>query len=179
MATKIRLSRHGSNKRPFYHIVVADSRAPRDGRYIERIGHYNPMLPSEHAERVVIKSDRATHWLSVGAEATDRVSLFFQKAGLIAAVKHTEKTKQSLPKKKAQERAAAEVAAKEKAEAARVAAIEAEKAAKIAAEEAEKAAAEAAKAAAEAPAAVEEAAPAEEAPAATEEAAAPAEEASN
>lgn len=181
MATKIRLARHGSNKRPFYHIVVADSRAPRDGRYIERVGHYNPMLPSDHAERVVIKEDRLKHWLAVGAEPTDRVTLFCERAGLIAASKPTVKPKQSLPKKKAQERAAAEVAAKEKAEAARVAAIEAEKAAKIEAEEAAKAAA-AAPAVEEAAPAVEEVAttaeetPAAEAPAA-EEAAAPAEEA--
>ena len=169
MAIKLRLARHGSKKRPFYHIVAADARAPRDGRYIERLGHYNPMLPSDHAERVVMNTDRIKHWLSVGAEPTDRVTLFCARAGLVAANKPTDKPKQSKPKAKAQERVAQEAAAKEKAEADRIAAAEAAKAAALEAEAA-------AKAAAEAPAPVEEAAPAEEA-VPSEEAAAPAEEA--
>ncbi|MDN5248070.1 MAG: 30S ribosomal protein S16 [Wolbachia endosymbiont of Tyrophagus putrescentiae] len=79
MAVKIRLARFGAKKRPFYRIVVADSRSPRDGRFIERIGHYNPMLPKESKDRVVIKSDRLKYWLSVGAQATDRVLWFIKK----------------------------------------------------------------------------------------------------
>ena len=72
MTVKIRLSRAGSKKRPYYHIVVADERAPRDGRYIERIGAYNPMLAKDSGERVKLDKERAEHWLSVGAQATDR-----------------------------------------------------------------------------------------------------------
>lgn len=82
MAVKIRLARFGAKKRPFYRIVVADSRAPRDGRFIERIGQYDPMLPKDNKNRVVIKADRLKHWLSVGAQATERV-LWFIKKGII------------------------------------------------------------------------------------------------
>jgi small subunit ribosomal protein S16 len=83
MAVKIRLARFGAKKRPFYRIVVADARAPRDGRFIERIGQYDPMLPKDSKNRVVIKADRLKHWLSVGAQATERV-LWFIKKGMIS-----------------------------------------------------------------------------------------------
>jgi small subunit ribosomal protein S16 len=83
MSLKIRLSRGGSKKRPYYHIVIADARAPRDGRFIERIGSYNPMLPKDSEERVKLDADRAKHWLSVGAQATDRVERFLDAAGLL------------------------------------------------------------------------------------------------
>lgn len=79
MAVKIRLARFGAKKRPFYRIVVADSRAPRDGRFIERIGQYDPMLPKDNENRVVVKADRLKHWLSVGAQATERVMWFIKK----------------------------------------------------------------------------------------------------
>jgi small subunit ribosomal protein S16 len=141
MSLKIRLARHGTKKRPFYHIVVANSRAPRDGRFLEKLGRYNPMLPSDHAERIVINEERAKHWLSVGAQATDRVDRFLGQKGIVPKKAFTENPLKSQPKKKAQERLAAEVSRKEKAEAAAIAAKEAEKAA---AEAASKEAAEAA-----------------------------------
>lgn len=154
MAVSIRLSRGGSKKRPYYRIVVADARAPRDGAFIEKVGTYNPMLAKDDANRVTLNSDRLKHWLSVGAQPTDRVARFLDAAGL------KERAARLNPKK-----AEPGEKAKERAE---------EKAAKIAeAEEAAKAAEEAANAPAEeAPAeeAVAEAV-AEEAPAA--EAAAP------
>jgi small subunit ribosomal protein S16 len=104
MSLKIRLSRGGAKKRPFYSIVVADSRSPRDGRFIEKIGTYNPMLPKEHATRITINEDRAKHWLSVGASPTDRVALFFGNAGLVEKRQWTETPNRSTPKAKAQER---------------------------------------------------------------------------
>ena len=82
MAASIRLSRGGSKKRPYYKIVVADSRSPRDGRFIERIGSYNPLLAKDNPERVKLDSDRAKHWLSVGAQPTDRVARFLDAAGI-------------------------------------------------------------------------------------------------
>ncbi len=115
MSLKIRLSRGGAKKRPFYSIVIADSRSPRDGRFIEKIGTYNPMLPKEHATRITIDEDRAKHWLSVGAQPTDRVALFFGNAGLIEKREWTETPNQSAPKAKAQERAKAAAAAAAKA----------------------------------------------------------------
>jgi small subunit ribosomal protein S16 len=111
MALKIRLARAGAKKRPYYHIVVADSRSPRDGRFIEKVGSYNPMLPSDHADRVRLEGERIAHWLSHGAQATDRVAKFLGHAGLAPMPVFPEQPKQSLPKKKAQERAAAAVAA--------------------------------------------------------------------
>ncbi|MBB2206135.1 30S ribosomal protein S16 [Gluconacetobacter takamatsuzukensis] len=111
MSLKIRLARAGAKKRPYYHIVVADSRSPRDGRFIEKVGAYNPMLPSEHAERVRLVNERITHWLSQGALPTDRVARFLGNAGLIAKPVYTEQPKKSAPKKRAQERAAAAAAA--------------------------------------------------------------------
>ena len=167
MATKIRLARGGSKKRPFYRIVIADERAPRDGNFIEKIGNFNPMVPKDHKERVVISKERAEHWLKVGAQPTDRVQRILSDLGLMEAPKVTEKTKKHLPKAKAQER------------------IKAKEEAALKAEEDAKAAAEAAKAEAEKPAeepAIEEPAPAEaaaeETPAAPEEAPAESEEVS-
>ncbi len=131
MATSIRLARGGSKKRPYYKIVVADSRSPRDGRFIERIGSYNPLLAKDNPERVKLDADRAKHWLSVGAQPTDRVARFLDAAGVKERAARNNPNKAE-PGEKAKERAE-------------------EKAAKLA--EAE----EAAKAAAAAP--VEEAAP--------------------
>jgi small subunit ribosomal protein S16 len=106
MSVKIRLARGGAKKRPFYHIVVADANAPRDGKFIERVGTYNPMLPADHADRVTLVTERLTHWLSNGAQPTDRVARFLAKAELVKAPERAEQTKQPLPKKKAQEREA-------------------------------------------------------------------------
>lgn len=104
MSLKIRLSRGGAKKRPFYKIVLADSRSPRDGKFIEKLGTYNPMLPQEHGQRLVLKEERIKHWLSVGAQPTDRVAKFFANAGYIAAPARSEQTKKPQPKAKAQER---------------------------------------------------------------------------
>lgn len=111
MALKIRLARAGAKKRPYYHLVLADSRSPRDGRFIEKLGSYNPMLPSDHAVRVKLVGERITHWLGEGAQPTDRVAKFLGKAGLAPMPEFRETPKQSAPKKKAQERAAAAAAA--------------------------------------------------------------------
>jgi len=111
MSLKIRLARAGAKKRPYYHIVIADSRSPRDGRFIERVGSYNPMLPAEHEDRVRLVAERISYWLSEGALATDRVARFLGNAGLAPKPAFREQPKQSLPKKKAQERAAANAAA--------------------------------------------------------------------
>ncbi|MCX5477653.1 30S ribosomal protein S16 [Kaistia geumhonensis] len=105
MSLKIRLARAGAKKRPFYRIVVADARAPRDGRFIERIGSFDPMLAKDNAGRVVIDLERAKHWLSVGAQATDRVERFFDEAGLLKRAPKNNPEK-AVPGKKAQERAA-------------------------------------------------------------------------
>ncbi len=110
MGLKIRLSRAGAKKRPYYHIVVADSRSPRDGRFIEKVGSYNPMLPAEHEERVRLQGERITHWIGQGAIATDRVARFLGHAGLAPKPEYREQPKQSAPKKKAQARAAAAAA---------------------------------------------------------------------
>jgi len=83
MALKIRLARGGSKKRPYYNIVIADSRSPRDGRFIEKIGAYNPMLGKDDENRLKFDQDRAKHWLSVGAKPTDRVARFLSGAGLV------------------------------------------------------------------------------------------------
>lgn len=84
MPTTIRMSRAGTKKRPYYHIVVTNSRSPRDSKFIERIGTYNPLLASDNDKRVTIDTDRAKHWLSTGAQMSDRVHLFFNKAGIVA-----------------------------------------------------------------------------------------------
>ena len=86
MSVKIRLSRGGTKKRPYYYIVVADSASPRDGRYIEQIGTHNPLLGKDNADRVKLDVERAKHWLSVGAQPTDRVARFLDAAGLAAQV---------------------------------------------------------------------------------------------
>ena len=83
MAVAIRLSRGGAKKRPYYRIVVSDSRSPRDGKYLEQIGTYNPMLPKDSGERVKLDEDRARHWLKVGAVPSDRVHRFFDAAGIL------------------------------------------------------------------------------------------------
>ena len=111
MSLKIRLARAGAKKRPYYHIVVADSRSPRDGRFIERIGSYNPMLPQDHADRIRLVEDRVRHWLGHGAVATERVARFLGRAGLAPMPAWREQPTQSAPKKKAQERAKAAAAA--------------------------------------------------------------------
>jgi len=116
MSLKIRLSRAGAKKRPYYRIVVADSRNPRDGRFIERIGSYNPMLAKDSPERVTLDVERAKHWLSVGALPSDRVAHFCANAGLMAAPAVPDKqTKKNQPKAKAQERLKAEAEAAAKA----------------------------------------------------------------
>ena len=115
MATKIRLARGGSKKRPFYRIVVADERAPRDGNFIEKIGNFNPMVPKDHKERVIISKERAEHWLKVGALPTERVQKILSELGMMEAPKITEKTKKHLPKAKAQERVKAKEEAASKA----------------------------------------------------------------
>ena len=105
MSLKIRLARGGTKKRPYYRVVVAESRMPRDGRFVEKIGVYNPMLPKDSGERVKIDLERAKHWLSVGALPSERVNVFLAKAGLTTLPERREQTNQHLPKKKAQERA--------------------------------------------------------------------------
>ena len=163
MATKMRLARGGSKKRPFYRIVIADERAPRDGNFIEKIGNFNPMVPKDHKERVVISKERAEHWLKVGAQPTDRVQRILAELGMMDAPKITEKTKKHLPKAKAQERTKAKEEAAVKAEEDAKAAAEAAKA------EAEKPAEEpAAEEQPQAEAAPEAEAVAEETPAAPE-----------
>ena len=107
----IRMTRHGAKKRPFFHIVVADSRSPRDGRFIEKLGSYNPMLPAEHEDRVRLMGERILHWVGQGALPTDRVAKFLGHAGLAPMPVYPEQPVQSAPKKKAQERAKAAAAA--------------------------------------------------------------------
>ena len=152
MGIKIRLARGGSKKRPYYRIVVADERAPRDGRYIEKVGTYNPMLAKDNAERVTFADERVKYWLGEGAQPTDRVKRFLAAANFVEAREVPEQTKKHLQsertKMKIDER---EEKRKSAQEAAQAAAEEAKAAAEAAAAEA--------KAAAEAP--VE--APAEEA----------------
>lgn len=116
MSVRIRLARGGSKGAPFHKIVVADQRCPRDGRFIERVGSYNPLLPADHAERVVVKADRVKFWLGAGAQPTERVAKLLSKLGLCEAPVINERPQKSAPKAKAQERA------KAKAEAAAVAA---------------------------------------------------------
>jgi small subunit ribosomal protein S16 len=117
MSLKIRLARGGAKKRPYYRIVIADARSPRDGHFIDRIGSYNPMLPQGDEKRVQIDLERAKHWLKMGAQPTDRVTLFFARAGLVAMPVRREQTQQHQPKAKAQERLKA-LQAKEGGEAA-------------------------------------------------------------
>lgn len=107
----IRMTRHGAKKRPFFHIVVADSRSPRDGRFIEKLGTYNPLLPRDHAQRLTLDKERIAHWLKVGAQPSDRVAKFLSQAELMKPRERREQTKKSVPRAKAQERMKAEAAA--------------------------------------------------------------------
>lgn len=119
MAVRIRLSRGGSKKRPFYRIVAADSRAPRDGRFIEKLGTYNPLLPQDHEQRLVVNAERVKYWLGIGALPTERLAKLFSNIGLTKAPAVREQPKKSAPKAKAVERMKAkEEAAKAAAEAA-------------------------------------------------------------
>lgn len=104
MAVSIRLSRGGSKKRPYYRIVVADARSPRDGRFIERIGSYNPLLAKDNPERVKIDAERAKHWVSVGAQPTDRVARFLDAAGVMERAARNNPAK-GVPGQKAKDRA--------------------------------------------------------------------------
>ena len=117
MALKIRLARGGAKKRPFYRIVVAEASSPRDGRYVERVGTYNPMVPKEHDQRLVINGERITFWLGKGAKPTERVQKMLASAGLMAAPVLRDQPKKSAPGKKRVEReaAAAEAPAEEAA----------------------------------------------------------------
>jgi len=147
MALKIRLARGGSKKRPYYRIVVTDVRNPRDGRFIEKLGTYNPLLPKDHKERVTLQNDRISYWMGVGAKPTDRVLRFLDAEGL-AKREPRNNPKKAIPKKEVEEAPAEEALAAEDAP------VE------------EAPAAEEAPTAEEAPAAEE--APVEEAPAAEE-----------
>ena len=104
MAVRIRLSRGGSKKRPFYRVVADDQRAPRDGRFIEKLGTYNPLLPQDHEQRLVINEERVKYWLGVGAQPTERLEKLFSNLGLVKAPALREQPKKSAPKAKAQER---------------------------------------------------------------------------
>ena len=141
MAVKMRLARHGAKKRPFYHVVIADERAPRDGRYIEKVGRYNPMVPKDHADRLVLNEERVKHWLSQGAQPTDRVARFLGNLGLAEKFTLPINTKKSNPKAKALGRIKEKEDKVQKAHAAAVAAEEAKAAAAAAEIEAAKQAA--------------------------------------
>ena len=101
MAVRIRLSRGGSKKRPFYKVVAADQRAPRDGSFIEKLGTFNPLLPKDHAERLVIDIEKAKSWLAKGAQPTERVQKMFATLGLCSAPVIHDQPKKSAPKAKA------------------------------------------------------------------------------
>jgi len=176
MAIAIRLARGGMKKRPYYRIVVSDSRNARDGKFLEKIGTYNPLLPKDNAERVKLDGERAAYWLSVGAQPSDRVARFLDAAGLRVRTAKNNPEK-GVPGAKAKERVEAaamrEAELAEEAETAKVAAVEAAEAAKVAAAEAAAApaveevaevAAEEAVAEAPAEAAPDAETPAEEAP---------------
>lgn len=135
MPLKMRLARAGSKKRPYYHVVVADARSPRDGRFVEQIGSWNPMLPKD-VERVTLNEERIKHWLSEGAQPTDRVMRFLDKAGILSRPARANPVK-GKPGKKAQERVAERVQREEDAKAAaEQAAADAEAAKNAPAEEA-------------------------------------------
>ena len=128
MAVAIRLSRGGAKKRPYYRIVVSDTRSPRDGKYLEQIGTYNPMLPKDSAERVKLNEDRARHWLSVGAKPTDRVHRFFDAAGILERASRNNPKKGEpgdAAKERAEEKAAKLAEAEEAAAAAEAVEVEA------------------------------------------------------
>ena len=106
MALKIRLARGGAKKRPFYRIVVAEASSPRDGRYVERVGTYNPMVPKEHEQRMTLNSERITFWLGKGAKPTERVHKMLAAAGLAEPLVIRDQPKKSAPGKKRAEREA-------------------------------------------------------------------------
>lgn len=116
MALRLRLTRGGSKKRPYYRIVVAEGTSPRDGRFIERVGTYNPMLPKDHADRIRLIEDRISYWLGHGATPTDRVARFLAAANLAPARPVPNQTKQNQPKAKAQERLKQEAERQKQAE---------------------------------------------------------------
>jgi small subunit ribosomal protein S16 len=118
MSLKIRLARAGAKKRPYYRIVVADSKSPRDGRYIEKLGTYNPLLPRDSGERITLVEERIKHWLSVGAQPTDRVLRFLDKAGMRKREARSNPTKGQPGKKRVEREEAKVAAAAEKAKAA-------------------------------------------------------------
>lgn len=135
MAVRIRLSRGGSKKRPFYRIVVADQRAPRDGRFIEKLGTYNPLLPKDHQDRLIVDEQKVSAWMQKGAQPTERLQKLFATLGLCSAPVLHEQPKKSAPRAKTVERlkekeekakAAAEAAAAAKAEAEAASAVQAE-----------------------------------------------------
>ncbi|MEO0636427.1 MAG: 30S ribosomal protein S16 [Pseudomonadota bacterium] len=130
MALKIRLARGGSKKRPYYRIVVADARAPRDGRFLEKLGSYNPLLPKDNENRVQIDAEKAKEWMAKGAQPTDRVARFLDEAGVLKR-EAKNNPKKALPGEKAQERIEEK---KQKEEEAAEAARQAEEDAKAAAE---------------------------------------------
>jgi small subunit ribosomal protein S16 len=133
MSLKLRMARGGRRNLPFYRIVVTDSRSPRDGKFIEKIGTYNPMLANDNPQRVTLNAERIKYWLSQGAQPSDRVAIFLAKAGLADMPKWNDTPKKSAPKAKAQERVKEK---EEKAEKARAAAEEAKAAAAAPAPEA-------------------------------------------
>jgi small subunit ribosomal protein S16 len=100
----LRMSRHGAKKRPFYHIVVADSRFPRDGRYLEKVGTYNPMLAKDNPKRVILNEEHIKEWIKKGAQPSERVARFLHTAGLGPEVKYRESPKKSAPRTKTQDR---------------------------------------------------------------------------
>lgn len=129
---KLRLTRSGSKKRPYYHIVAASNTAPRDGRYIERIGSYNPMVAKDHPDRVKLKEERCKHWLALGAQPTDRVSRFFEAAGFLEKATRNNPSKAKFGKKRQEREDAAAAAAEEARRAAEQAAAAAEEKAGVA-----------------------------------------------
>ena len=122
MSLKIRLARAGTKKRPVYHIVIADSRSPRDGRFIERLGHFNPLLPKEKTERLKLDLEKVKAWMAKGALPTDRVSRFLDEAGIMKREKRNNPTR-AIPRKQRKQMAedAAKAAAEAKAAAAKAA----------------------------------------------------------
>jgi small subunit ribosomal protein S16 len=137
MSLKIRLSRGGAKKRPFYRIVVADSRSPRDGRYIEKVGTFNPLLPRDSEDRIKLDTDRVKHWLSNGALPTDRVLRFLDAEGLMKREARNNPKKAKPGKKRLEREEAKRAAEEEKAAAAAAAEQEAADAAAAAEEEAD------------------------------------------
>ena len=115
MSVKIRLARGGSKKRPYYRIVVADIRSPRDGRYIERVGSYNPLVPRDHEDRVTLEKERIIEWLSKGAKPTDRVARFLDEAGILKREPRNNPQK-AKPKKEPEEKPEAPAAEEAPAE---------------------------------------------------------------